>query len=151
MDDAGNLARMKCVLLSYVGLIAGRNGFAPGENFEYLLWDTLLAARSGKLIAQREASQHGPFKDTQYVSIEEGDEIIHLAGPDRQLGDLQRRDPHMGAHPHGRVGGPVGEAPPLSRGDDDGRRARARRAGRPDDMFFNPASLASAALTPHRP
>jgi hypothetical protein len=48
MDGAGDLRKMRG-LLSYVGLIAGRNGFAPGENFEYRLWDTL----------------HGPIKDTQ--------------------------------------------------------------------------------------
>jgi hypothetical protein len=63
MDDAGDLQKMRGLLLSYIGLILGRNGFAPEENFEYLPWDTL----------------HGSFKDTRYVSIEEGDEIIRLA------------------------------------------------------------------------
>jgi hypothetical protein len=55
--------KMKELLLSYVSLTAGRNGFAPGDNFEYLLWDTL----------------HGTFEDTKYVSFDEGKEIIWLA------------------------------------------------------------------------
>jgi hypothetical protein len=55
--------KMKALLLSYVGLMAERNAFAPGDNFEYLLWDTL----------------HGLIKDTTYVSLEEGTEIIWLA------------------------------------------------------------------------
>jgi hypothetical protein len=55
--------KMKELLLSYVGLMAERNAFAPGDNFEYLLWDTL----------------HGLIKDTKYVSLEEGTEIIFLA------------------------------------------------------------------------
>jgi hypothetical protein len=63
MDDAGDLQKMRSLLLSYVGLIAGRNGFAPGENFEYRLWDTL----------------HGRFEDTDYVTLEEGEELIMLA------------------------------------------------------------------------
>jgi hypothetical protein len=54
---------MKELLLSYVSLIAERNSFAPGDNFEYLLWDTL----------------HGRFEDTQYVSLDEGHEIVALA------------------------------------------------------------------------
>jgi hypothetical protein len=57
------LQTMKELLLSYVGLIAERNAFAPGDNFEYRLWDTL----------------HGRFEDTQYVSFDEGHEIIFLA------------------------------------------------------------------------
>jgi hypothetical protein len=57
------LEKMKGLLLSYISLKAGINGFAPGDNFEYRLWDTL----------------HGRFEDTQYVSIEEGTEIIFLA------------------------------------------------------------------------
>jgi hypothetical protein len=63
MDDGCDLQRMRGLLLAYVGLIAGRNGFAPGENFEYLLWDTL----------------HGKLKDTDYVTLDEGEEIIMLA------------------------------------------------------------------------
>jgi hypothetical protein len=55
--------KMKGLLLSYISLIAGRNGFAPGDNFEYRLWDDL----------------HGRFEDTKYVSFEEGHEIIELA------------------------------------------------------------------------
>jgi hypothetical protein len=55
--------KMKELLLSYVSLTAGRNGFAPGDNFEYLLWDDL----------------HGRFEDTKYVSFDEGHEIIRLA------------------------------------------------------------------------
>jgi hypothetical protein len=55
--------KMKELLLSYVSLTAGRHGFAPGDNFEYLLWDDL----------------HGRFEDTTYVSFEEGHEIIRLA------------------------------------------------------------------------
>jgi len=55
--------QMKELLLSYVSLIAERNEFGPGDNFEYLLWDDL----------------HGKFEDTKYVSFEEGHEIIFLA------------------------------------------------------------------------
>jgi hypothetical protein len=55
--------KMKELLLSYVSLVAERNSFGPGENFEYLLWDTL----------------HGSFAGTDYVSVEEGTEIIFLA------------------------------------------------------------------------
>jgi hypothetical protein len=63
MDDPGDLQKMRGLLLSYVGLIAGRNGFAPGGNFEYRLWDTL----------------HGKFEDTDFVTREEGEELIMLA------------------------------------------------------------------------
>ena len=49
--------------VSYVGLLASRNGLAPGDNFEYRLWDTL----------------QGTFEATQYVSIDEGVEIVYLA------------------------------------------------------------------------
>jgi hypothetical protein len=63
MDDAGDLQKMRSLLLSYVGLIAGRNGFAPCGNFEYRLWDTL----------------HGKFEDTDFVTREEGEELIMLA------------------------------------------------------------------------
>jgi hypothetical protein len=55
--------KMKALLLSYVSLLAERNGFAPGDNFEYELWDTL----------------QGTFEETEYVSIEEGVEIVYLA------------------------------------------------------------------------
>jgi hypothetical protein len=55
--------KMKELLLSYVGLMAERNAFAPCDNFEYVLWDTL----------------NGLIKDTKYVSLEEGTEIIFLA------------------------------------------------------------------------
>jgi hypothetical protein len=55
--------KMKELLLSYVSLVAERNAFAPGDNFEYLLWDDL----------------HGRFEDTKYVSVDEGHEIIALA------------------------------------------------------------------------
>jgi hypothetical protein len=55
--------KMKELLLSYVSLVAGRNGFAPGDNFEYKLWDTL----------------QGTFEETQYVSIDEGIKIVYLA------------------------------------------------------------------------
>jgi len=55
--------KMKELLLSYMGMVAERNAFGPGENFEYLLWDDL----------------NGKFEDTKYVSIEEGVEIIFLA------------------------------------------------------------------------
>jgi hypothetical protein len=55
--------KMKELLLSYVGLMAERSAFAPGDNFEYLLWDTL----------------HGKYEDTQYVSFDEGKEIVWLA------------------------------------------------------------------------
>jgi hypothetical protein len=68
MEDIRNLMsdeprKMKELLLSYVSLLAGRNGFAPGDNFEYKLWDTL----------------QGTFEETQYVSIAEGVEIVYLA------------------------------------------------------------------------
>jgi hypothetical protein len=55
--------KMKELLLSYVSLMAERNSFGPGENFEYVLWDEL----------------HGSTKDAKYVSVEEGYEIIFLA------------------------------------------------------------------------
>jgi hypothetical protein len=55
--------KMQELLLSYVSLLAERNGFAPGDNFEYRLWDTL----------------QGTFEETQYVSIDEGVEIVYLA------------------------------------------------------------------------
>jgi hypothetical protein len=58
-----NQEKMKELLLSYVDLIAERNAFGPGENFEYLLWDTL----------------HGSLAGADYVSLEEGTEIIFLA------------------------------------------------------------------------
>jgi hypothetical protein len=58
-----DLEKMRALLVSYVSLVADRNAFGPGENFEYRLWDTL----------------HGQLQDTQYVSIEEGEEIIMLA------------------------------------------------------------------------
>jgi hypothetical protein len=56
-------AEKKALLLSYISLLAERNSFGPGENFEYQLWDTL----------------HGSFADTDYVTIEEGTEIVWLA------------------------------------------------------------------------
>jgi hypothetical protein len=55
--------KMQALLLSYISLMAERNSFGPGDNFEYLLWDDL----------------HGRFEDTTYVSVEEGTEIIFLA------------------------------------------------------------------------
>jgi hypothetical protein len=55
--------KMKALLLSYISLMAERNSLAPGDNFEYLLWDEL----------------HGLTTDAKYVSIEEGAEIIWLA------------------------------------------------------------------------
>jgi hypothetical protein len=57
------IQKMKELLLSYIGLIAERNEFAPGDNFEYALWDDL----------------NGQIKDTKYVSFDEGHEIIGLA------------------------------------------------------------------------
>jgi hypothetical protein len=59
----GRQRKMKELLLSYVSLLAERNGFAPGDNFEYKLWDTL----------------QGTFEATQYVSIDEGVEVVYLA------------------------------------------------------------------------
>jgi hypothetical protein len=58
-----DIAAMQELLLSYVGLMAERHGFGPDDNFEYQLWDDL----------------HGLIKDTQYVSVAEGKEIIWLA------------------------------------------------------------------------
>lgn len=58
-----DIPQMKELLLSYISLTAGRNGYAPGDHFEYRLWDTL----------------HGKFEDTKYVSLEEGEEIVWLA------------------------------------------------------------------------
>jgi hypothetical protein len=55
--------QLKGLLLSYIRGIAERNAFGPGENFEYQLWDTL----------------HGRFEDTDYVTLEEGTEIVWLA------------------------------------------------------------------------
>jgi hypothetical protein len=68
MEDIRNLMsdepqKMKELLLSYVSLLAERNSFAPGDNFEYKLWDTL----------------QGTFEETEYVSIDEGVEIVYLA------------------------------------------------------------------------
>jgi hypothetical protein len=68
MEDIRNLMsdepqKMKELLLSYVSLLAERNGFAPGDNFEYRLWDTL----------------QGTFEETEYVSIDEGVEVVYLA------------------------------------------------------------------------
>jgi hypothetical protein len=57
------LQKMQALLLSYVSLMAERHSFAPGDNFEYLLWDEL----------------HGLTTDAKYVSVEEGHEIIWLA------------------------------------------------------------------------
>jgi hypothetical protein len=59
----GRQRKMKELLLSYVSLLTERNGFAPGDNFEYKLWDTL----------------QGTFEATQYVSIDEGVEVVYLA------------------------------------------------------------------------
>jgi hypothetical protein len=59
----GRQRKMKELLLSYVSLLAERNGFAPGDNFEYKLWDTL----------------QGTFEATEYVSIDEGVEVVYLA------------------------------------------------------------------------
>jgi len=60
---SGEQQKMKALLLSYVSLMAERNSFGPGDNFEYLLWDEL----------------HGLTTDAKYVSAEEGTEIIWLA------------------------------------------------------------------------
>ena len=60
---SGEQQKMKALLLSYVSLMAERNSFGPGDNFEYLLWDEL----------------HGLIPDAKYVSAEEGHEIIWLA------------------------------------------------------------------------
>jgi hypothetical protein len=59
----GRQRQMQALFLSYVSLLAERNGFAPGDNFEYRLWDTL----------------QGTFEETEYVSIDEGVEVVYLA------------------------------------------------------------------------
>jgi len=41
-QDDCTLARL---LLSYVGLLAERHAYGPGDNFELLLWDDLLLAK----------------------------------------------------------------------------------------------------------
>jgi hypothetical protein len=56
-------AQMRALLVRYIRAIAERNGFGPGENFEYKLWDTL----------------HGRFEDTDDVTLDEGQEIVWLA------------------------------------------------------------------------
>jgi hypothetical protein len=38
-QDDGTLTRL---LLSYVGLLAERHAYGPGDGFEFLLWDDLL-------------------------------------------------------------------------------------------------------------
>jgi hypothetical protein len=55
--------QMTALLVQYDAALAGRNGFGAGENFEYRLWDDL----------------HGRLKDTRYVSLQEGSELIFLA------------------------------------------------------------------------
>ena len=37
--DPQEEANMQALLLNYVSLLAERNGFAPGDLFEYKLWD----------------------------------------------------------------------------------------------------------------
>jgi hypothetical protein len=51
---------LACLLLSYVGLLADRHGYAPGENFEFLLWDDVMRATP------------------TLVSIEEKQELVSL-------------------------------------------------------------------------
>lgn len=51
------------LLLSYVGLLAERHSYAPGDGFEYKLWDDL---------------KHGQGK-TKLVNDEEAGEIMWLA------------------------------------------------------------------------
>jgi hypothetical protein len=63
MDWQEKQQQMRALLLSYISLLAERNAFAPGDNFEYQLWDTL----------------HGSFANTDYVTLEEGAEIVWLA------------------------------------------------------------------------
>jgi hypothetical protein len=48
------------LLLSFVGLLAERHGYGPGDNFEFLLWDDLLLAKP------------------TLVSIEEKHELVSL-------------------------------------------------------------------------
>jgi hypothetical protein len=48
------------LLLSYVGLMAERHAYGPGDNFELLLWDDLLLAQP------------------KLVSIEEKHELVGL-------------------------------------------------------------------------
>ena len=49
---------MRALLLSYIGLLAERNGFAPSELFEYKLWDALrrVPIRS-RLVSRDEANE----------------------------------------------------------------------------------------------
>jgi hypothetical protein len=46
---------MQELLLSYVSLLADRNSFGPGDNFEYLLWDELHGLTTD---AQQTGSRH---------------------------------------------------------------------------------------------
>ena len=44
------------LLLSYVGLLAERHAFAPGEGFEYALWDDLLRPQT-TLVSEEERGE----------------------------------------------------------------------------------------------
>jgi hypothetical protein len=48
------------LLLSYVGLLAERHSYGPGDNFELILWDDLQLAQPG------------------IVSIDEKNELVNL-------------------------------------------------------------------------
>jgi hypothetical protein len=77
-QDDCTLSRL---LLSYVGLLAERHAYGPGDGFEFLLWDDLL------------------LKEPTLVSREEKKEIVNLiirtdawVSFNLQTGMLQRID-----------------------------------------------------------
>jgi hypothetical protein len=53
--NARKKRRMEDLLLSYIGFVAERNSFGPGDNFEYLLWDELHGLTTD---AQQTGSRH---------------------------------------------------------------------------------------------
>jgi hypothetical protein len=54
MDE--QIRKMRELLLSYVGLLAERHLYAPGDNFEYVLWDDLLK-KNPELVDREEKAE----------------------------------------------------------------------------------------------
>jgi hypothetical protein len=63
MHDKREVETMKTLLLSYIGLMAERHAYGPGDGFEYLLWDHL----------------RDHLMTPTLVSVEEAYEIVYLA------------------------------------------------------------------------
>ena len=53
-DDHATLEQL---LLSYVGLLAERNAYAPGEGFEFMLFDAVGSDEPSPLISQEEREE----------------------------------------------------------------------------------------------